>query len=189
MRPSALTAGIAAVGLLVLTGCESVTETLSPTPNLGPCPVAAALFDASRLVELYGPETWENVGFTGEVTAVRSSCRYKNDDPITMELEIDFALGRGEAAQGSSRQYPYFVSVTRRNIAVIEQASFAFDVTFPPGADVMRKTVKIDQIVIPRAQPDLIGTNFEVLVGFELTPEQVAWNREEKRFVPRLRAE
>jgi hypothetical protein len=186
-RPFPVLALAAVLPLALLAGCQTVSETLNPQANVGPCPSVAVLFDASRLVEINGPESWEAIGFTGEVKGVRSGCRYTDDNPITMQIEIDFALGRGQAAAGDTKRYDYFVSVTRRNIAVIEQASLSFDVTFVPGQDTETKTVKIDEIVIPRATPDLIGTNFEVLVGFELTPEQVAWNREEKRFVPRLK--
>jgi hypothetical protein len=37
-------------------------------------------------------------------------------------------------------------------------------------------------IEIPRATKDIAGANFEVLVGFELTPDQLDFNRNGKRF-------
>ena len=46
----------------------------------------------------------------------------------------------------------------------------------------MRYTQEIEDIVIPRATSETSGENFEVLVGFELTPEQLAFNRAGKRF-------
>ena len=39
-----------------------------------------------------------------------------------------------------------------------------------------------DKITIPRAAANITGENFEVLVGFEVTPEQAAFNREGNRF-------
>jgi hypothetical protein len=50
------------------------------------------------------------------------------------------------------------------------------------GEAVVNRTEHIERIVIPRATPDLSGENFEILVGFELTPEQLAFNRDGRRF-------
>jgi hypothetical protein len=43
---------------------------------------------------------------------------------------------------------------------------------------------EVKTITIPRANPDTSGVNFEILVGFDLTPEQLAFNRDGKRFRP-----
>ena len=43
-------------------------------------------------------------------------------------------------------------------------------------------TEKIKKIVIPRASAEIAGPSFEILVGFDLTPEQLAFNRAGKRF-------
>jgi hypothetical protein len=56
-------------------------------------------------------------------------------------------------------------------------------VRFPKGADIVRRTEKVDGIVIPRATSTVNGTNFEVIAGFDLTPEQLAYNRSGKRFL------
>jgi len=47
---------------------------------------------------------------------------------------------------------------------------------------VVRRTEKVEGIVIPRATPTVSGTNFEVIVGFDLTAEELAYNRSGKRF-------
>jgi hypothetical protein len=55
-------------------------------------------------------------------------------------------------------------------------------VIVPVGTDrVALKSLPI-AIEIPRANKDIAGSNFEVLVGFELTPEQLDFNRNGKRF-------
>ena len=40
----------------------------------------------------------------------------------------------------------------------------------------------MNRISIPRADGSISGVNFEVVVGFELTPEQLEFNRAGKRF-------
>jgi len=44
------------------------------------------------------------------------------------------------------------------------------------------KVEHIDDIVIPRATATVNGSNFEVLVGFDVSPEMAAFNRDGKRF-------
>jgi len=43
-------------------------------------------------------------------------------------------------------------------------------------------TERVDKIVIPRVAEGTSGENFEIIVGFELTPEQRAFNADGKRF-------
>jgi hypothetical protein len=170
-------------GAGALGGCSGLTEALSDDPNVGPCPVVGALYDANRVVELEGLERHENVGFTGAIEGVRGFCRYTGGNPITMEIEIDFAFGKGPKAEGDSHTYPYFVSVTRRDRLVLAKEAYAMNVRFPKGSDIVRRTEKVDGIVIPRATATVNGTNFEVIVGFDLTADQLAFNRSGKRFL------
>jgi hypothetical protein len=72
--------------------------------------------------------------------------------------------------------------VTRKDIAVISRQVYTQRVAIPAGTDrVALKSLPIS-IEIPRATKDIAGANFEVLVGFELTPEQLDFNRNGKRF-------
>ena len=75
-----------------------------------------------------------------------------------------------------------FVTVTRRDRSVLAKERFDVNVTFPAGQDIVRITEKVPGIVIPRANETVSGTNFEVIVGFDLTPEQIAYNRSGTRF-------
>ena len=168
--------------MLLAGGCQNVASALDDTPNTGPCPVAGVLYDANRIVEVNGAERHENVGFTGAVEAVRGFCRYTGTNPITMEIEIDYAFGKGPKAEGSSHTYPFFVTVTRRDRYVLAKERFDIPVTFPEGKDIVRLTETVPGIVIPRANETVSGTNFEVLVGFDLTPAQLAYNRSGTRF-------
>lgn len=152
-------------------------------PNAGPCPPIGVLYDSSRLVEFVQPgERFANVGFTGEIRGVRGVCRYTATSPITISMEIDMAFGKGPMAQGDSRTYRYWVAVTRKDVAPIHKEYFDVTVDFPRGVDRMSGPEQIERIVIPRANETVSGANFEVLVGFELTPEQVEFNRAGKRF-------
>ncbi len=173
---------LAAAASALVSGCSSLSDSLDTRPNAGPCPVAASLYDASRKVEIKGEELYSNVGFTGEIIGVSGLCRYVDDQPIDMDMEITFAFGRGPAAEGDTASYDYFVSVTRRNRAVLEKRVFPLTVTFPKGADRVTATETINKIVIPRSDETISGLNFEVLVGFDLSEDELNFNRAGKRF-------
>jgi hypothetical protein len=153
-------------------------------PNVGPCPLMGVLYDNARVVDFAATDQqrYANIEFTGEMQGVRGLCRYVDDDPIAMSIDIEMAFGRGPAATSDRQTYRYWVAVTRRGVAPIEKAYFDVDVRFPRDEVVVTRTETIERIVIPRATPDLSGENFEILVGFELTPEQLAFNRDGRRF-------
>jgi hypothetical protein len=65
---------------------------------------------------------------------------------------------------------------------VIAKKTFDLPVNFPAGKDRVYVTEQLKQIVIPRADDKTSGSNFEVLIGFEVTPEMASFNREGKRF-------
>jgi hypothetical protein len=155
--------------------------------NAGPCPFAKTLYDAARYVEFKdGQEASAAVAYTGEIQGVRAACAYKSDDPITVSMNLLFELGRGPQAQGGSKTYRYWVAVTDRNREVLAKKTFELPVSFPAGQDRVYRSEEVKGIVIPRATPTVSGANFEVLVGFEVTPEMAAFNREGKRFRPNV---
>ena len=72
--------------------------------------------------------------------------------------------------------------MTTRNDAILAKEYFDLPVTFPAGQDRVYATEKLETITIPRADAKVSGGNFEVLIGFDVTPEMAAFNREGKRF-------
>jgi hypothetical protein len=154
----------------------------SSTANAGPCPAVRVLYDAQRFVELDGPERFDNVGFTGEIAKVESSCRYIGSDPITISLQMDMAFGKGPKAASSTKDVVYWVSVTRKDLVPISRERYTQRFVIPAGTDRVALKSAITQVVIPRANKDVSGNNFEVFVGFELTDAQLEFNRDGKRF-------
>lgn len=156
---------------------------LAQLRNAGPCPYVKVLYDASRFVEFKdGRESPAAVAYTGEIQGISSGCAYKSDEPISIRVEVLFQLGRGPQAADAQRTYRYWVAVTERNQAVIAKEYFDLPITFPAGQDRVFATEQLQTITIPRADAKVSGGNFEVLVGFDVTPEMAAFNREGKRF-------
>lgn len=153
--------------------------------NAGPCPYVKVLYDAARYVELKDNQpNLSSVGFTGEIENLAAACEYKADQPIKVQARMLFELGRGPTAQGDRKTYRYWVAVTDRDKAVLAKQYFDLPVVFPAGQDRVQKTEDVFGITIPRADLKVSGANFEVLVGFDVTPEMADFNRQGKRFRP-----
>lgn len=178
-----------ALAASLLAACNTnIASNLDTRPNAGPCPSVGSIYDVARYVKFADgtDELYPNIEFTAEVSDVRLFCRYVEDEPMEVELDIDFAFGKGQSADSDSHTYPYFVTVTRRSGKVLAKQTFDVTANFK-GNRVAGKTEAVNNIVIPRIDESISGANFEILVGFELTPEQLTFNRAGKRF--RLGAE
>ena len=161
----------------------SLTGPLPALRNAGPCPFVKTLYDAARYTEFKdNVEASANVAYTGEIQNIASVCAYKGGEPIRVEMKVLFEFGRGPQAPGDRKTYRYWVAVTDRNHAVLGKQYFDLPVTFPRGADRTNVVDKINNITIPRANSRVSGSNFEVLTGFDVTPEMADFNRQGKRF-------
>ena len=163
-------------------GCSSVGDALQEArensgANPAPCPNAFALDEAARMVVFDGEPALSNVAWSAEVTDVRTSCRYTADNPIDAQVEMDFAVGRGPAAEGRTFDVTYFVAVTRRDKDLIAKREFTVPVTVRDGRATAALTERVRDIVIPRLDENTSGTNFEIAVGFALSREQLLYNR------------
>lgn len=157
---------------------------IDPRPNAGPCPLMGVLYDSARVVDFDAPDNqrYANIEYTAEMQGIRGLCRYVGADPIEMSVEVDMAFGRGPAAASNRQTYRYWVAVVRRGGAPIEKVYADVEVDWGRNEQVVTRTERIDRIVIPRANDTISGENFEILVGFELTPEQLQFNRDGRRF-------
>jgi hypothetical protein len=165
---------------------EEWGDNQAPLPamrNAGPCPFVKTLYDAARYVEFKdGKEASANVAWSGEIQGVAAACAYKDAEPIKVRMQMLFQLGRGPQADGSSKTYHYWVAVTDRNRAVLAKQEFDLPVTFAAGQDRTYVRQEIGEVLIPRAAITTSGANFEILVGFDVTPAMAAFNHDGKRF-------
>lgn len=172
-----------AVGLIAaasaLAGCSSQSRAAREA-NPAPCPNVAVLNDASRILEFDGGEELENIAYTGEIVGIESACRYYEDEPIDAKVTLRFAFGKGPKATDNEKNFTYFVAVTRKDVEVIAKKVFVAPAHFSGDKTIVLTKEDIDKIVIPRKDENISGVNFEIVVGFVLTPEQALFNRSGK---------
>jgi hypothetical protein len=165
---------------------EEFGSLVGPLPalkNAGPCPFVKVLYDAARYLEFKdNVEASANVAYSGEIENISSACAYKGFEPVKVQMRILFQLGRGPQGRESRKTYRYWVAVTDRNHAVIGKEYFDLPVTFPAGQDRVSVSDAFAGVTIPRATSKVSGSNFEILTGFEVTPQMADFNRQGKRF-------
>ena len=140
--------------------------------NAGPCPYVKVLYDAARYEEFKdNQEASGSAAYTGEIQDITSDCEYKASEPIKVKMDVKFAFGRGPEGKSAHKTFTYWVAVTHRNREVLAKQEFQLPVDFPAGQDRVGWIDHIKEIVIPRADRTVAGDNFEVLIGFDVTPE------------------
>lgn len=163
---------------LSLSACGSTKEARLANP--APCPNVVVLADAARLVDFAGEPSLENVAWSAEIEDVSLACRYIANKPIDASMKISMAFGKGPKAEGREHDFAYWVAVTRTNREVIEKQEYLVPVKFDDAESVERVRHEIEKITIPRKDEETSGTNFEVVVGLVVTPQQAIYNRSGK---------
>ena len=149
----------------------------------GPCPYVKVLYDAARYHQFKNDvQTTAAAMWTGEINGIQSECAYTGTDPIQVGMDVSFSLGRGPQAEGQSNVYHYWIAVTERDKTVLAKQEFELPVTFAEGQQKIDVNTRLEGIYIPRKDITISGSNFEVLIGFDMTPKMAEFNREGKHF-------
>jgi hypothetical protein len=149
----------------------------------GPCPYVKVLYDAARYHQFKNDvQTTAAAMWTGEINGIQSECAYTGTDPIQVGMDVSFSLGRGPQAEGQTNVYHYWVAVTERDKTVLAKQEFELPVTFAEGQQKIDVNTRLEGIYIPRKDITISGSNFEVLIGFDMTPKMAEFNREGKHF-------
>ena len=152
--------------------------------NAGPCPFVKSLYDAARYVEFKDSrEASAAVGYTGEIEGISAGCAYQDD-------RADQGDRRGAVQPGprpAGRGPPKHLSLLDRRHRAQPRG---------PGQGILRPAGRPSRRRRPRRRDrehqtrssspgptsTTCGANFEVLIGFDVTPEMAAFNRDGNRF-------
>ena len=148
---------------------------LDPGPPPPPCPDVAVLAAGERLV-LFKPgpgRDLTDVIVEARVSDLTSACSY-DDGRVEVETSFDIVSTRGPTAETGAAAVPFFAAVMDPDGRVIAKETFESHAEFPTGR---RKVAVRDTVTqrIPLPRPDR-GQHYQVLIGFQLTPEQLEYN-------------
>ncbi len=148
----------------------------------GTCPQATVRPDLTRLVEFYNPSKTDESSKLSEVTivGVQNTCRVENDQ-LVMQIDLSLTGKIGPKAKVKSSDkvsfaYPYFVAVTDQTGIVVAKEIFAASMIYGPNETQGTQEESIFQTM---PFPDSAnGQSYNVIVGFQLSPEQLAYNHQ-----------
>jgi hypothetical protein len=165
----------AAAGLVAaLAACASLNPFKKPETR--PCPTVAVLRDAGQLVQ-YRPGPGRDildVRYSVDIADITGSCKYSRD-ALEVTVSVDLIFTKGPAAEGAEMSAPYFVAVTRGGDDILAKKIFDSTIEFPANRRRAGVREEVDQFI--RLQPDETGAAYEIIVGLQVSEEQLERNR------------
>jgi len=167
---------VAGALLLPLLGCST---------KISICPIPAILSD-TQSVTFFRPGTtpdFANELYTVSLTDAQGDCTYNaKQNLVKASLDLTFRATRAPQAQSASYSVPYFVAVTE-NARIYTKRLLYLKFTFAPGAATATINQSPDDIQL-RVSNGKLPWNYEELVGFQMTPEQIAYAKNRSRYAP-----
>lgn len=164
----------------LLTGCSTVSSTVGAMLEpeaVRPCPLIAPVGDAAKLTRFSGQgRDLTDVLFEAELTEVAGFCSY-DGNLVQIESKVRFIASRGPADTARRAEFKYFVAVATRDKAIKGRNVFSTVVEFP-GNTTRAATVEELEQEFTLAEGKS-GEDYVIYVGFELTSDEVEFNRKQ----------
>jgi len=145
----------------------------------GLCPTMTALVQASE-ESVFVPKSTpdpSNLLYTVEITSVRGSCDVdKKGEGADVSLDVHFRATRAPSGAAASYSVPYFVAVTEGTDRVLAKKNFNIQFSFAPGQATAEFSDSIASTDV-KAKGEKRTYDYQVLVGLQLTKEQLDYNR------------
>ena len=162
---------IAVAGLLVgaLAGCASDPFHIVQIN----CPAVAIVSNTGSVTHFEGEtRNTDDVVYDATISAVRSSCQQTEN--IRFDVAFSINAEAGPKFEGDSIILPYYVLLLRDNHLITAKQVYQTTLHFAPGSKHASTTESIvqtfDNLDIARRY------DYELLIGFQLSPEDVAYN-------------
>jgi hypothetical protein len=148
-----------------------------------PCPRISILGAAATLSKFRpGPgRDLIDVLYEGVLTNVTGSCAYADggkraNRTLSMEVALVVTAARGPANRDGRATFPYFVGITDSSRNVLNKQRFSVTVTFPGNRNRLVITDNPVTLEIP-VKAGQGGQDFQIFVGFQLSREELEYNR------------
>jgi len=143
------------------------------------CPTLTLPADAADLTR-YRPGSspdLSTVVLDARVTAVDASCRRgRRDQSVDATISMRFQMDRGPAAPSRAVQLPWFIALLDKDDNVVTRQTFVLPAQF--SANTTRAAVSSQPVEISfPVSSERRVQDYRILVGFQLTPDELALNR------------
>jgi hypothetical protein len=175
LQPNFRAIALSGLAAVLLAGCQA--------DKTGSCPTMTALVSASE-ESVFVPKSTpdpSNLLYTVEITSVKGDCDVdKKATSADVSLSMHFRATRAPSGASAEYSVPYFVAVTEGTDRVLAKKEFNVQFAFAPG----QATADFDDSIASTqvtAKGEKKTYDYQVLVGLQLTKEQLEYNRSQGR--------
>ncbi len=155
---------------LLLGACSGSPEKVNRV-----CPQVAAVRELSSIAD-FGREEITNVNTlvaAGRIGAIEGKCKY-DGDTILVDADVQMLAQRGKKLGSERVEFSYFAAVLGAGDTPVSKQNLTVQFRFDGNG--LAETVEKLRIAIPAGE-NADGNQWRVLLGFQLSPEQLAYNR------------
>ncbi len=161
---------------LLLAGCGTFGGD-EPPPA---CPQVLILADAQHFTTFRGPgRDISDIEAEGEIAGFQGACE-TTDDGLELTLALGFEITRGAADTDRVAEFAYFVAVPDFYPDPAAKAVMPVRVAFPENVSSVRYVDEQVTLDLP-LQAGESARQYEVFIGFQLSDEQLRYNRANPR--------
>ena len=162
-----------ALGAALLAAATLTAEAKAKPAAAAPaCPHLGLLADTNRLTEFDGTTSAQ---FKATLGGEASQCVVKGK-VIHLRLKFKVTGTIADNAKHDTRKVPYFVAVMQGSQVLAKQV-YSVDVPFAGSARTVSVEERINRVDIPIGK-GWTSDDYEVMIGFQLTRDQVDYNRQ-----------
>ena len=142
-----------------------------------PCPQPVILGDAGDLTRYIGPgRDPTELALQARIGGLSGKCEPGGRDITRVTVSVAMTLARGPAAPGREAHLSWLLAVMRGD-QVLARQSNPLTVAFP--SNTLRVALSPEPVVLDLPTPSgTTAADYKVIVGFELTPDELARNRQ-----------
>lgn len=156
---------VLAAAVAALSGCSTTDD--------DKCPLASSLVDTATLTQL---GAGNHPLYTVQIHKVSADCDIeKYEHTVSSDLDIEFTATRPNGGPAESFDAPYFVAVTQGG-QIVSKREYSVHFSFDSGETTTSFSESKDTSDI-HLQKGKHPYDYAALVGFQLTREQLDYNR------------
>jgi len=161
---------------IALSGCNfGTTKQTEFAPSCPKVAVRADAADITRYREGSSGRDLTDLVLDGRITGFRGGCTREDRTTVRTVVNVDLVLARGPATRGRVLSASYFIAVVDGG-QIIDKQEFPIRVELKENQDQARLSSGDITLMVP-VNKEKSAAAYDVLVGFQLTPEELETNR------------
>ena len=162
--------GLCVAALSLFSGCA-----LEPVP---PCPEVRIDSSTARLT-VFAPNSGRDItdiAYEAEIVSFEGTCEF-DDEGVEVTMDMDMMVSSGPSAESGPIELYYFVAIPRFHPDPAGKKVFNRRYTLPRSGPRRERITESNIRVFIPLEDKLLGGAYDVYLGFQLTDEQLEYNR------------